>query len=208
MGGARAHWLGLALLAGLAPAAWAAPLDDGRALYRQKKYAEAVAILGPLAAAEPANADAAYFLGMSYLRRGGPDSLDSARLWLGKATTLAPNNSGYLGDYAGVTLLMADRDSSLQLALEGRNAMRRAIEADPTNIEACEGLMNFYARAPFPIGSSTRALDLAAKIAKLDPKRGAAAYLSIAEQFEKDGRKQQALAAMQAAQSLAPGHGQ
>jgi len=208
MGRPRAHWLCLALLAGLVPAAWAAPLDDGRALYRQKKYAEAVAVLGPLAAAEPANADAAYFLGMSYLRRGGPDSLDSARLWLGKATSLAPNNAGYLGDYAGVTLLMADRDSSLQLAMEGRNAMRRAVEADPTNIEACEGLMHFYARAPFPLGSSTRALALAAQIAKLDPKRGAAAYLSIAAQFEKDGRKQEALTATQAAQSLAPGRPQ
>jgi tetratricopeptide (TPR) repeat protein len=86
--------------------------------------------------------------------------------------------------------------------------MRRAIEADPTNIEACEGLMHFYARAPFPIGSSTRALGLAAKIAKLDPKRGAAAYLSIAAQFEKDGRKQEALTATQAAQSLAPGRPQ
>jgi Flp pilus assembly protein TadD len=205
MAGLRARWVILALLACPAPAAWAAPIDDGRALFRQKKYAEAAAVLGPLAAAEPSNADAAYFLGMSYLRRGGPGSLDSARLWLGRATVLAPNNAGYLGDYAGATLLMAERDNSLQLAMEGRNAMRRAIDADPTNIEACEGLMRFYAEAPFPLGSSTRALALAARIAKLDPKRGAAAYLSIAAQFEKDGRKREALAASQAAQSLAPG---
>jgi tetratricopeptide (TPR) repeat protein len=204
MAGPRARWLCLGLLAALAPAAWGAPLDDGRAFYRQKKYAEAVAVLGPLAAAEPKNADAAYFLGMSYLRQGGPDALDSARLWLGKAITLAPDNAGYLGDYAGVTLLMAGRDSSLQLALEGRNAMRRAIDGDPTNIEACEGLMRFYAKAPFPLGSSTRALALAAHIAKLDPQRGAAAYLELAAQFAADGRKTEALAATQGAQSLAP----
>ncbi len=38
----------------------------------------------------------------------------------------------------------------------------------------------------------------------MDPRRGAAAYLAIAAIFEKDGRKQEALSAAQAAQALAP----
>jgi cytochrome c-type biogenesis protein CcmH/NrfG len=208
MVGARVPWLALpvlvAALSAYAPQAAADPVGDATALYRQKKFSEARAILEPLTAAEPSNAAAAYMLGMVFLRQGGPSSLDSARLWLGKAMRLAPANAGYLADYAGVCLLMADRDNSFSLALEGRDAMTRAIAADPKNIEACQGLMRFYAKAPWPLGNPTKALALAAQIAKLDPKKGAAAYLAISAIFEKDGHGPEAHTARQAAQSLAP----
>jgi tetratricopeptide (TPR) repeat protein len=210
--GIGAMGLGLALLPGLllsaVPAPAAAAVGDGVSLYKQNKYAEARAVLEPLAASNPTDASAAYYLGMSFLRQGGPSALDSARLWLGKSVRLAPGNAGYLADYAGVCLLMADRDTSFSLALEGRDAMTRAIAADPTNIEACEGLMRFYAKAPWPLGSPTRALSLAGQIARLNPKRGIASYLAIAATFEKAGRKEDALSANKAAQSLARDHPQ
>lgn len=208
----RIPWLGVPLLAGalaaLAPALGAPPVGDAIALYKQKKYPEARALLEALTASDPSNGAAAYYLGMTYLRQGGPSSLDSSRLWLGKAVKLAPDKPGYLSDYAGVCLLMADRDSSFSLALEGRDAMTRAIAANPSDIAACEGLMRFYAKAPWPLGSGVKALALAAQIAKLDPRRGAAAYLAIAAIFDADGRKEDALLATQAAQSLAPGRPQ
>lgn len=192
----------LAAVIGLIPAAGASPAGDAAALYRQKKYAEARAILEPLAASEPANAEALYYLGMVFSRQGGPAGLDSARLWLGKAVKLAPANMSYLADYAGVCLMMADRDSSFSLALEGRDAMARAVEGDPANIGACDGLMQFYAKAPWPLGNGSRALELAAHIAKLNPRRGVAAYLAIAAIFDKAGRAQDALLATQAARDL------
>jgi tetratricopeptide (TPR) repeat protein len=196
--------LGLPLLLGVLGAA--GPADDAISLYKQKKYAEARAALEPLAASQPSNADAAYFLGMTILRAGGPTSLDSARYWLAKAAKLSPQNEDYLAQYAGVCLLMADRDNSFSLALEGRDAMARAIAEDPGDLEAREGLMRFYAKAPWPLGDPSKALSLAADIAKVDPRLGEAAYRSIAELFERSGRKEQARSASQAAQNLAPSH--
>jgi tetratricopeptide (TPR) repeat protein len=205
-----AFWRGLpllvAVLSGAAPASGAATVNDGIALFKQRKFAEARAVLEPAAAANPSDDAAAYYLGMAFLRQGGPSALDSARVWLGKSVSLAPANTGYLADYAGVCLLMADRDTSFSLALEGRDAMTRAIAGDPSNIEACEGLMRFYAKAPWPLGNPARALSLAAQIAKLDPRRGVKAYLAIAASFEKAGLKEDALSANKAAQSLARDH--
>ena len=210
VGGLGIAGLLLPLLAALlvfpALAAAATPVDDAVALYRQKKFPEARSLLEPIASAEPTNAPASYWLGMAYLRQGGPTGLDSARLWLGKALKLEPGNETYQADYAGVCLLMADRDSSFSLALEGRDGMTRAIAANPSDLGACEGLMRFYAKAPWPLGSPVRARSLADHIAKLDPKRGAAAYLAIAAIFEKDGLKQDSLSAAQAAQALAQDH--
>lgn len=193
---------------GLAASLQASPVDDAQALFRQKKYTEARAILEPLVASEPSNSAAAYFLGMTNLRQGGPKGLDSARLWIGKAVKLAPSQEGYLADYAGVCFLMADRDSSFSLALEGRDAMIRAVAEKPDDLDACDGLMKFYATAPWPLGSAGKAFALAAQITRFDPKRGPAAYRAIEAIFEKNGRTLQAKSAADAAQSLAPGHPQ
>ena len=196
------------LLAGAAPSFGAPSVADAVSLYRQKRFPEARAVLEPLAAAQPANAEASYYLGMAILREGGPSSLDSARSWLGKAAKLAPDNEDYLSQYAGVCLLAADRDNSFSLALEGRDAMTRAIAENPRDLEACEGLMRFYAKAPWPLGSPAKALSLAAEIARADPGRGAAAYRSLAETFRRGGLEEQARSSAQLAQSLAPGRPQ
>jgi predicted Zn-dependent protease len=202
--------IGLCLLAGislgLTPALAAASLADAEALYNAKHYAEARAILEPLVAAEPSNAAASFFLGMTCLRAGGPTALDSARLWLGKAIKLAPDDESYLAEYSGVCLLMADRDSSFSLALEGRDGMVRAIDENPGDIEAMEGLMRFYAKAPWPLGDSTKALGLAGDIAAKDPKKGADAYKALAATFTSGGHAPEAAAAARAAQSLAAAH--
>jgi tetratricopeptide (TPR) repeat protein len=192
------------VLGAVSPGVRASPVDDAAELFRQRRFAEARAALEPIAAAQPSNAEASYYLGMALLRLGGPASLESSRLWLGRAVKLDPENEGYLADYAGVCLLMADRDSSFSLALEGRDAMTRAIAEKPGDLEACEGLMRFYAKAPWPLGNADRALALAAQIARSDPKRGLAAYRSIGATFERSGRADKAQAASQAAQSLAP----
>jgi tetratricopeptide (TPR) repeat protein len=203
-GAVRALALVLLLAAplGAAPAPAAVPLSSAVELFNGRRYAEARAILEPLAAAEPGNADAAYYLGMSFLRTGGPTGLDSARLWLGKAVKLAPDNAGYLGDYAGVCLLMADRDGSFSLALEGRDAMTRAIAANPGDLEARDGLVQFYAKAPWPLGSIDKALSMAAEIARRDPKAGAASYRGAAAILHEQGRNQEAASALREAEFL------
>jgi cytochrome c-type biogenesis protein CcmH/NrfG len=204
--GARETGIGLWILMGFlgfAATLGATPLGNAVALYRQRHFAEARALLEHLVAAEPANAEAAYYLGMAAYRAGGPGALDAGRLWLGKAVKLAPGKPGYLAEYAGVCLLLADRDSSLALALEGRDAMTQAIAGDPDDLDAREGLMRYYAKAPWPLGDATKALDQAAEIARRSPPRGLAAYRSLVGTFERAGRKEAALSADQAAQSLA-----
>ena len=189
---------------GICPWAGATPLADAKALYNAKKYPEARLILEPLAAAEPNNSSAAFYLGMTLYRQGGAASLDSAKLWLGKAVKLAPDDSGFLAEYAGVCLLMADRDSSFSLALEGRDGMTRAIAENPDDFEAREGLMRFYAKAPWPLGDTPRAFQMAAYIAAKDPRRGADDYRSLADTLRKAGHADDANSASKLAQSLAP----
>jgi tetratricopeptide (TPR) repeat protein len=188
--------------AGLGAGASAGPVDDAVALYRQRRYGEARVALERIAEADPTNAAAFYFLAVT-LEHITPPSLDSARPCLSKAVRLAPDKELYLAEYAGVTMLLADRDNSLGLALEGRDAMARAIAMNPSDLEAREGLMRFCAKAPWPLGDPDRALAQAAEIAKRDPKRGSAAYRLIAALFEKQGRTRQALYASQASQRLA-----
>ena len=208
MPGNRAQRLCFGLLAGIvaggAVAAHGAALDEGRALYRQKKYTEARAILEPAVAADPSSAAAAYFLGMTIFKAGGAGSLESAHSLLGKAVRLEPGNETYLADYAGVCLLLADQESSLGLALEGSRDMARAIDENPADMEARDGLMQFYAKAPWPLGDSGKALSMAAEIAKRDPGRGPSAYQAIAAIFDRKGLREAALAARRASQSLAP----
>ncbi|HEY1791922.1 MAG TPA: hypothetical protein VGG34_03325 [Opitutaceae bacterium] len=195
--------LGVAVLATVGTALGAGNLDDAVLLYREHHYAQARSALEPLAAAQPSNAEAAYYLGMAIKRAGGQGSLDGAHLWLGKAVKLAPANLGYLADYGGVCLLLADRDSSLTLAVEGRDAMIRAVAGNPADLEACEGLMRFYARAPWPLGDARKAMDLAANIARRNPARAPAAYASLVAGLEAAGRREDADLARQAG-GLAP----
>jgi tetratricopeptide (TPR) repeat protein len=195
------------LCEGLAPAAEAAPVGDAIALYKQRRFSDARAILERLVASDPSNAAACYFLGMTW-QRVAPPSLDSARTWLGSAVRLAPGNEGYLAEYAGVCMLIADRDNALGLAIEGRNAMEKAIAMNPSDLSACEGLMRFCATAPWPLADPGKALALAAEIAKRDPKRGLAALRLIASLFGGQGRTEQALSASRAAERLAGPNGE
>ena len=205
-GGARALGLCASLVctfSGLPGATPASPIAEAAALFKQKHYAEAKALLEPLASAQPPDPSACYYLAMTLQEMGGPLALDNARTLLGKAVKRAPDNEAYLAEYAGVCLLMADRDTSFALAMEGRNAMSRAISENPADLEAREGLMTFYAQAPWPLGDADKAFTQAEEISRRDPKRGAAAFQTIAGIFKRDGRGERAQSAAKAAQNLA-----
>lgn len=181
----------------------AGQLRDALALYRQGRWADARAILAPIVASEPTNAEAYYLLGMVTQRAGGASALETSREMLGRAVKLAPKNPTYLAEYAGVCLLLADRDNSLGMALEGRDSMTQAVAENPSDLEAREALVEFYAKAPWPIGDVEKAMEQAAEIAKRDPKRGIEAYREMSAIFDKDGRRESAAAAERAAQRLA-----
>lgn len=192
----------LLLACALAPLR-AGPLDDAARLCAEKKYPEAEAALRPLAAAQPPDARACYTLGLALMRQGGP-KLDEAATWLQKATELAPNEPSYAGDYGGACLTLAQRRTSFSLATRGRDAMQRAIALDPGYLKARDGLMMFYAQAPWPLGSSAKAFDQATEIARRDKAHGLKAYLGLGRTYEKRNSAANARQAYQAALQLDP----
>ena len=123
-------------------------------------------------AANPRDAAACYCLGMIIARPGDDRALREALRWLAMAVALAPENEDYLADYGGTSLELAEKARSIEFALKGRNAMEKALTMDPRDFAAREGLMRFYAQAPWPLGSATKARAQAAAIVSGDKNRG------------------------------------
>jgi cytochrome c-type biogenesis protein CcmH/NrfG len=197
--------LRLFLLLALAGAVRADPeLDRAVQLYAGRRYPEAQAALEQLAAARPQDAAACYYLGMTLRHRGDAQARDAAVVWLERAVKLAPANATYLGDYGGTCLELADQHHSFTLATRGRNAMEQAIALDPDNLDARQGLMQFYARAPWPLGSSGRARTQADEILRRDPARGLRAFLVLGRALEKAGDRRDARTAYAVALKLDP----
>ncbi len=172
--------LGLTLAFFTAATAVAGPLEEAIELYQAKKYPDAGAALQKLTTAEPKNAAAAYYYGMTLRRRGDDKALEEAVLWLAKAVELAPANATYLADFGGSCLQLANKKSSISAANRGRDAMIKAIELAPDNLDAREGLMQFYAQAPFFVGGSmSKALVQAEEIRKRDALRGLNAVITV-----------------------------
>jgi tetratricopeptide (TPR) repeat protein len=168
--------MSLRLLAFLSLAAVAAAtqVDDAIALYRAKDYPDARAAFEKIVAAEPTNAAACYYLGMTLRHRGDDKALDDALPWLEKAVTLEPNNADYLSDFGGTSLQLASKNTSYTAATKGRDAMEKALKIDPKDLDTRQGLFEFYEQAPWPLGSSAKAAAQVEEIRKLDPDRAAA----------------------------------
>ena len=171
----RSLFFTLALI-GAAPAS---PLDEAVALYRAKRYPEARAALEKITVEDPKNAAAAYHLGMTYRRRGDDTAIDDAARWLAKAIELEPNNPTYLADFGGTSMQLASKTRSYTAATKGRDAMIRALVIDPENLDARDGLLQFYTRAPWPLGSASKALAQAEEIRKRDPQRGLVSLIGL-----------------------------
>jgi len=162
----------LLLFSGLSVlAAEATTVADAIQLYRQKRYPEARVAFERIVAREPANAEACYYLGMTLRRRGDANALNDALPWMQKAAGLAPNNAEYLADFGGMSLLSAAQHNSLGAATRGRDAMEKSLQLDPENLDARDGLIQFYLRAPWPLGKKNRANFHLEEMRKRDPTR-------------------------------------
>jgi tetratricopeptide (TPR) repeat protein len=147
------------------------PLESAVTLYQAHRYPEVVPLLRKIIAAEPNNAAAYYYLGMTLQKRGDLDQLPDSVKLLEKAAALAPDNERFLADYGGSSLLLAARTRSPSAAFKGCDAMEKAIKLNPEDLDAREGLMQFYQQAPWPIGSSAKAQLQVDEIRKRDPDR-------------------------------------
>jgi len=195
-----------AFACGLSVARAQTATESAIGLYQAKYYSAAEAALEKIVAAEPHNAAACYYLGLSFRQPGSGQSLDQAASWLERAAGLEPGNAAYVADYGEACLLLAGQKRSLHYALRGRDTLKRAIELNPGHLNARSSLMEFYARAPWPWGSSGAALDQAREIARRDPGRGLRAFLRLGQIFEKGGNRAAAGTACKEALKLDPGN--
>jgi tetratricopeptide (TPR) repeat protein len=163
--------LGLALASSAGAAS--AEFTAAETLFKARRYPEAAAALEKVAAAEPGNAAACHYLGLALKRGNDPAAMERALVWLAKAVELEPGNAAYLADFGGTSLELASRTRSYSAATRGRDAMEKALTMDAGNLDAREGLFQFYTRAPWPLGSSAKAAAQLAEIRKHDPDRGA-----------------------------------
>jgi len=150
------------------------------ALFREQKWAEAQALLEKVVATEPANAEAQYFLGVSFLNR---DDAEHALPFLEKAVALDATNSSYmrhLGDVYGMTAQKAGLFAKMGWAKKCKAAYDKAVELDPKDINARWSVMEFCRQAPgFVGGGMDGAYAQAAAIKQLDLARGRRAYASL-----------------------------
>lgn len=162
--------------------------DAAMALVRAKRYPEAREALEKVVASEPNNAIAWHELGEVWHKRHDTAAYEKAVDCFAKAADLQPSNATFLADYGGTSMELAGRTRSISAATRGRDAMEKAVALDPNNLDAREGLFQYYTQAPFFIGGSTsKAAAQLAEIRRRDPDRGTAlAVLAKANAHELD----------------------
>ena len=147
-------------------------LTAARQAIDARRDAEARALLQPLVATQPADAEVLYLLGACEARR---NALAPAVEHLAAAVALAPDNADYLSAYGNTCLRHANKTRSLALTKRGLAALQRAVELAPDCLEAREGLYGFYDRAPWFVGGdSTKAAAQLAEIERIDAGRALA----------------------------------
>jgi tetratricopeptide (TPR) repeat protein len=157
-----------------------ATLAEAEAFYRARHYPEARAAFEKVAAAEPGNAAAAYYLGQLAIMRDDPEE---AAKWLEQATALSPASATYscaLGDAYGLLAQKAGLFSKLSLAGKSRAAYERAVALDPEDIDVRYSLFTFCRQAPAIAGGGLdKARIQALEIQKRDRLRGSLALVEL-----------------------------
>jgi tetratricopeptide (TPR) repeat protein len=162
-----------ALVLALAPICLAAQVDKGKSLYEAKKYAEAEKLLKAVPEKVNGYAAAQYYLGrIAFDKR----DYEAAAEYFNEATDVDPKQADYyngLGDAYAAIATNANVFRQAGLAVKVKNAWEKAVELDPTKVEARASLISFYSAAPgFMGGSMTKAKAQAMEIIKLNPAEG------------------------------------
>ncbi|HEY2953990.1 MAG TPA: tetratricopeptide repeat protein [Candidatus Eisenbacteria bacterium] len=180
----RAVTLVVLLVSLAAPALAADPpqVEEGVRLFQQGRYDEARAALTPAATAKPANPTAVFYLGRVALVTS---DYKEAERWFETAVGLDGGNSAYhmwLGRAYGSRAQRTGKLSQMSLAGKTRTEFERAAALDPENLDARDGLIQYYLAAPgFMGGSVEKARAQAEEIRKRDRLRGALAFAAIAQ---------------------------
>lgn len=174
----KAALIGIVAAAGIAASPCIAQsVDQGVALVKERKFAEAKAVLLPFGERD---AVAAFHLGqiMMELNEDG-----KAAEWFEKAVKMNPKSAVYydwLGRSYGRQAQRANKLKLPFLARKTRNAWETALALDPENLDVRENLISYYTQAPgFLGGSKAKAHEMAIEIRKRNAYRGAIAVANL-----------------------------
>lgn len=161
------------------------------ALYQAKQYPDARTAFQILSVDEPANAKIRYFLGVIAMKR---NDFNDAILQLEKATQMDPHNSGYFAELGGAYGSAADNAtllSQMSLAKKCRYALEKSVELDTDNLDARQGLVDYYRQAPSFLGGGVlKAYAQATEIRQRDLYRGT---LILGQLYVADRRFEEAI---------------
>jgi tetratricopeptide (TPR) repeat protein len=162
-----------ALFLVLAATAFAdARVDAAMALLHAKRLLEARNAFEQIVQTEPQNAAAWHELGLLWRSQGDNEGFEKAVSCLARATEIEPANETFLANYGGTLMELANRTRSISAATKGRDAMERAVAMNPNDLDAREGLFQYYLRAPFFVGGSeAKAAEQLDEIRRRDPDR-------------------------------------
>jgi len=173
-------------------------LNKAEELYRHTAYEESLKLL------DKKSSDAAtnFLVGRDYFMLG---DFKPAAEYLGKATSISPENSEYmdwLGRAYGRRAEMANILSAPGLATKARDAFGAAVRLDPKNSDALSDLFDYYLNAPgFMGGGYDKARGVSEKIAAIDPPQGYHAKAQLAQHRKEYG---DAEASLRKAVAVAP----
>ena len=166
----------------LAASASAQNGEAGIASFHAHRYADAQRELDAAVRAHPNDARAHLYLGRIAMHE---TRFRDAITHLEKAAELEPSvaeHRVWLGRAYGQLAVRSSFGKKFGLAKRSRAALEHAVDLDPTSVDARSSLIQFYLLAPGLVGGSTsRAREHAAEIAKQSAFRGALARAWIAE---------------------------
>lgn len=179
--------------------AFAGDATEGpRELYRNTRYADAIALLKQ----GPADAQSLELLGKCFYQLGDFKKATDA---LEKAAALAPGDStiqDWLGRAWGERAETSFAFAAAAHARKAREAFERAVRLDPANATALNDLFDYYLEAPgFMGGGVEKARALIPSLARLDP---AGSHLAQARLDEAKKQFAAAETELHAAVQLAP----
>lgn len=169
-------------------------------MFQQGRYDEARAAFEARLSKDRSDANSLYYMGRIAWAQG---KVNDAADWFDKALKRNDTSAVYHLWYGRAVGDQAQRASVLRqpfLARRVKHAFERAVQLDPTLIDARDGLVDFYSIAPGVMGGSMDdAREQAAEIMKLNPMRGHIALARIAQRQKDLAAEETALRAAMAA---------
>jgi cytochrome c-type biogenesis protein CcmH/NrfG len=158
------------VLSGCAKKQTAPPVDPGVEMFEAGQFDEAREYYKVKLAENPADAEAAIYLGRIAMNQ---DDLDGAIGWMEKALELAPDSSSSHYWAATAYVVKVQKQNAYDLIGKVKTHIDKAVELDPNNVDARLFLAGFLMNAPpFVGGDIQKAREQAEIVIAQDPVRG------------------------------------